>query len=174
MPLPSPSEAPDPGEADPPRIDLQSDHYFMGEALRQAARAYAAEEVPIGAVIVREGRVIARAFNQVELLKDATAHAEMLAITQAEAALGDWRLTDCTLYVTKEPCPMCAGALVHARLRRVVFGAPDPKAGCAGGALNLLQFPTFNHRCEIAAGIREEECRQLLKSFFAEQRARSE
>lgn len=154
-----------------PIIDLESDHYFMGEALRQAVRAFDAEEVPVGAVIVRDHRIIARAFNQVETLKDATAHAEMLAITQAESAVGDWRLNDCTLYVTKEPCPMCAGALVHARLGRVVFGAPDPKAGCAGGALNLLQFPTFNHRCEITAGIREEECRSLLKAFFVQQRS---
>lgn len=156
-----------------PIIDLQSDHYFMGEALRQAARAYEAQEVPIGAVIVREGRIIARAFNQVELLKDATAHAEMLAVTQAEEAQGDWRLTDCTLYVTKEPCPMCAGAIVHVRLARVVFGASDPKAGAAGSALNLLQFPTLNHRCSITQGVREPECRGLLQNFFAEQRRKS-
>ena len=151
-------------------IDLHSDDYFMGEALRQAAKAYAAGEVPVGAVIVREGRVIARAFNQVELLKDATAHAEMLALTQAEQAVGDWRLTDCTLYVTKEPCPMCAGAVVHTRLARVVFGAEDPKGGAAGGAMNLLQFPTLNHRCEILAGLRREECRTLLQNFFSDQR----
>lgn len=156
--------------ADEPIIVLQSDHFFMGEALRQAARAYQAEEVPVGAVIVREGRIIARAFNQVELLKDATAHAEMLAVTQAEAAVGDWRLTGCTLYVTKEPCPMCAGAVVHARMARVVFGVGDPKAGAAGGVLNLLQFPGFNHRCEITPGVREEECRSLLRSFFLERR----
>src|SRR5512140_2796720 len=141
-----------------PIIDLQSDHYFMGEALRQATRAYAAEEVPVGAVIVRAGRVIARAYNQVELLKDATAHAEMLAITQAEGAMGDWRLTDATLFVTKEPCPMCAGAIVHVRLQRVVFGAPDPKGGAAGSLLNLLQMPTLNHRCAITSGVRDEEC----------------
>jgi tRNA(adenine34) deaminase len=153
-----------------PIIDLQSDHYFMGEALRQATRAYEAEETPIGAVVVREGRIIARAFNQVELLKDATAHAEMLALTQAEQSLGDWRLNECTLYVTKEPCPMCAGAIVHVRLARVVFGVRDPKAGAAGSALNLLQFPTLNHRCEITAGVREPECRSLLQTFFAEQR----
>jgi tRNA(adenine34) deaminase len=159
---------------DDPIIDLQSDHYFMGEALRQAARAYEAEEVPVGAVIVRNGRIIARASNQVELLKDATAHAEMLAITQAEEAVGDWRLNDCTLYVTKEPCPMCAGAIVHVRFARVVFGASDPKAGAAGSALNLLQFPSLNHRCEITRGVREEECRQLLLSFFAEQREKNE
>jgi tRNA(adenine34) deaminase len=138
--------------------------------LRQAARAYEAGEVPIGAVVVREGRIIGRAFNQVELLKDATAHAEMLALTQAEGAVGDWRLTDCTLYVTKEPCPMCAGAVVHVRLARVVFGAADPKAGAAGSALNLLQFPSLNHRSEITAGVRDSECRMLLQSFFAEQR----
>src|SRR5688572_17495633 len=147
-----------------PIIDLQSDHYFMGEALRQAAKAYEAEEVPIGAVVVREGRVIARAFNQVELLKDATAHAEMLAVTQAESVVGDWRLTDCTLYVTKEPCPMCAGAIVHVRLARVVFGVVDPKAGAAGSVMNLLQFPTLNHKSQITRGVREAECRALLRS----------
>jgi tRNA(adenine34) deaminase len=155
---------------DEPIIDLQSDHYFMGEALRQAARAWEAEEVPVGAVIVRGGRIIARAYNQVELLKDATAHAEMLAMTQAEEAAGDWRLTDCTLYVTKEPCPMCAGAMVHVRLARVVYGALDDKGGAAGSALNLLQFPTLNHRCEITKGVREAECRALLREFFAERR----
>jgi tRNA(adenine34) deaminase len=156
---------------DEPIIDLQSDHYFMGEAIRQALRAYEAEEVPVGAVVVREGRIIARAFNQVEMLRDATAHAEMLAITQAEECVGDWRLNDCTLYVTKEPCPMCAGAVVHARLARVVFGASDVKAGAAGSVLNLLQFPTLNHRSEITSGVRGEECRNLLQTFFAEKRA---
>ena len=159
--------------ADVPIIDLQSDHYFMGEALRQAKRAYSAEEVPVGVVIVREGSIIARAYNQVELLKDATAHGEMLAITQAEEVVADRRLNDCTLYVTKEPCPMCAGAIVLARLGRVVFGATDVKAGAAGGVLNLLQYPTFNHRCEITSGVREAECRSLLQSFFVEQRAKN-
>ena len=158
---------------DEPLIDLQSDHYFMGEALRQARRAFESEEVPVGAVVVRAGRIIARAFNQVELLRDATAHAEMLALTQAEQAVGDWRLTDCTLYVTKEPCPMCAGAIVHVRLARIVFGVGDPQGGAAGGALNLLQHPALNHRCEITGGVREVECRSLLKSFFARQRARA-
>jgi tRNA(adenine34) deaminase len=155
-----------------PIIDLQSDHYFMGEALRQATRSYEIEEVPIGAIIVREGQIIARAHNQVELLKDATAHAEMLAITQAEEAIGDWRLNECTLYVTKEPCPMCAGAIVHVRLGRVVFGAADPKAGAAGSAMNLLDFPTLNHRSQITRGVREPECRTLLQAFFLEQRER--
>jgi tRNA(adenine34) deaminase len=154
-----------------PIIDLHSDHYFMGEALRQALKAFEAEEVPVGAVVVRGGRIIARAFNQVELLKDATAHAEMLAITAAEEAVGDWRLNDCTLYVTKEPCPMCAGAIVHVRFGRVVFGAPDAKGGAAGSALNLLQWPTLNHRCEITPGVREAECRDLLRTFFQQRRA---
>ena len=154
-----------------PIIDLHSDDYFMGEALRQAAKAYERGEVPVGAVVVRGGRIIARAYNQVETLNDATAHAEMLALTQAESAVGDWRLTDCTLYVTKEPCPMCAGAVVHTRLERVVFGAGDPKGGAAGGALNLLQFPTLNHQCTITPGVRLDECRNLLRSFFGEQRA---
>lgn len=152
-------------------VDLEADQHFMGEALRQAARAYAAGEVPVGAVIVQSGRLVARAFNQVELLKDATAHAEMLALTMAEGAVGDWRLADCTLYVTKEPCPMCAGAIVHCRLARVVFGASDLKGGAAGGAMNVLQFPTLNHRCEITSGVRAEEAAGLLKSFFAERRA---
>jgi tRNA(adenine34) deaminase len=158
--------------AEEPIIDLESDHYFMGEALRQAVKAYEAEEVPVGAVVVRNGRIIARAYNQVELLKDATAHAEMLAITQAESVVGDWRLNDCTLFVTKEPCPMCAGAIVHVRFARVVYGARDAKAGAAGSAINLLQFPTLNHHAEITRDVREPECRALLQNFFAEQRAK--
>ena len=152
-------------------MDLDADHLFMGEALRQAQKAFRAGEVPVGAVIVRGERIIARAWNQVELLKDATAHAEMLVITMAQEDVGDWRLTDCTLYVTKEPCPMCAGALVHCRLARVVFGAADPRGGAAGGALNLLQFPGLNHRCEITAQVRSEESAQLLRSFFRARRA---
>ncbi|MGV3774172.1 MAG: tRNA adenosine(34) deaminase TadA [Verrucomicrobiales bacterium] len=151
-------------------IDLQSDQYFMGEALRQAVRAYDAEEVPVGAVIVRQGRIIARAFNQVETLRDATAHAEMLAITQAEEVVGDWRLNDCTLYVTKEPCPMCAGAIVHVRFERVVFGIGDPKGGAAGGVMNLLQWPTLNHKSQITQGVRAAECKTLLQNFFLERR----
>ena len=149
-----------------PIIDLNSDAYLLGEALRQARRAYKVDEVPIGAVIAREGVIIARAFNQVETLKDATAHAEMLAITQAESALGDWRLNECDLYVTKEPCPMCAGAIVLARLRRVVFGCPDPKGGGAGGLFNILQNPALNHRCELTQGVKLDECRGILREFF--------
>jgi tRNA(adenine34) deaminase len=153
-------------------IDLESDVFFMREALRMAVRAYEAEEVPIGAVVVREGRIIARACNQVELLKDATAHAEMLALTQAEAAQGDWRLNDCDLFVTKEPCPMCAGALVHVRIRRVVFGCADPRGGAAGGLLNLLQNPSLNHQADITGGILGEECANLLQTFFRDKRSR--
>ena len=151
-------------------MEFSSDEYFMREALRQARRALAADEVPIGAVVVREGEIIARAWNQVEMLKDATAHAEMLAITQAEAAVGDWRLTDCDLYVTKEPCPMCAGAIVHSRLRRVIFGCPDPKCGGAGGLVNLLQMPELNHRCDTTSGILADECAGMLKDFFRARR----
>src|SRR5213076_2647485 len=134
-------------------IELLTDDDFMREALRQAKKAYNADEVPVGAVVVREGKIIGRAYNQVEMLKDATAHAEMLAITQAEAAVGDWRLNECDLYVTKEPCAMCAGALVHVRMRRVIFGCGDPRGGAAGGILNLLQMPGLNHRCEITTGV---------------------
>jgi len=151
-------------------IEPPSDEYFMREALRQALKAGKADEVPVGAVIVRAGKVIARAHNQVELLKDATAHAEMLALTQAEAGVGDWRLTDCDLYVTKEPCAMCAGAIVHTRVRRVIFGCADPAAGAAGSVINLLQMPTLNHRCDIAAGVLQDECAEILQSFFRERR----
>ena len=152
-------------------LEQQTDLSFMREALRQAQKAFAAEEVPVGAVVVHAGRVIARAHNQVELLKDATAHAEMLAITQAEAAVADWRLNDCDLYVTKEPCPMCAGALVHARIRRVIFGCADDRGGAAGSIINLLQMPTLNHRCEITSGVRGDECAELIRSFFRARRS---
>ena len=146
------------------------DEYFMREALRQAQKAYAADEVPVGAVVVREGKIIGRAHNQVELLKDATAHAEMMALTQAEAAVGDWRLTDCDLYVTKEPCVMCAGAIVHTRIRRVIFGCADTSAGAAGSMMNLLQMPTLNHRCEITSGVLQNECATILQDFFRKRR----
>ncbi len=156
-----------------PLIDLNSDDFFMLEALRQAERAAAAHEVPVGAVIVKEGRIIARAYNQVETLRDATAHAEMLALTQAASVVDDWRLNGCDLYVTKEPCPMCAGAIVHARLRRVIYGAPDPRGGAAGGLLNLLQMQELNHRCEITGGVQLEACRALLREFFLHRRGES-
>jgi tRNA(adenine34) deaminase len=151
-------------------IDLESDAYFMGEALRLARRAAEADEVPVGAVVTHRGGIIARAYNQVEILKDATAHAEMLAITQAESVIGDWRLNECEIYVTKEPCPMCAGAIIHTRFARVIFGCPSPKDGAGGSLLNILQHPALNHRCEITSGVRLDECRELLRSFFLEKR----
>src|SRR3954468_3549274 len=156
------------------QIMSEGDAGFMREALRQARKAYAAEEVPVGAVVVREGRILARAYNQVELLKDATAHAEMLALTQAEAAIGDWRLVDCDLYVTKEPCPMCAGAVVHTRIRRVIFGCADVRAGAAGTVMNLLQHNALNHHCQITSGILENECASLLQDFFRKKRTKDQ
>ena len=155
-------------------LEPSSDESFMREALRMAQKAYDANEVPVGAVVVHEGRIIARACNQVELLKDATAHAEMLALTQAEAAVGDWRLIDCDLYVTKEPCAMCAGAVVHTRVRRVIFGCADPSAGAAGSVMNLLQIPQWNHRCDIVSGILQDECAAILQNFFRQRRDEQE
>ena len=152
-------------------IDL--DEVWMDQALGEARRAYRAKEVPIGAVVVREGAVIGRGWNQVETLRDATAHAEMIALTAAQQAIGDWRLEGCTLYVTKEPCPMCAGAIVHCRPDAVVVGVPDPKGGATGGWINLLDSaPPLNHRCDVKMGVRHEESVALLKSFFREARER--
>lgn len=152
-------------------FDMSSDDFYMQQALREARKAYAATEVPIGAVIVKDGRIIARGWNQVETLKDATAHAEMLALTSAQQVIGDWRLEGCTLYVTKEPCPMCAGAIVHCRPDRVVFGCSDPKAGAAGGWINLLDSnPPLNHKCEITKDVMLDECLGIVQSFFREAR----
>lgn len=154
-------------------FDSTSDEYFMQQALREAWKSYQAAEVPCGCVIVKDGQVIARARNQVETLKDATAHAEMLALTSAQSVVGDWRLTGCTLYVTKEPCPMCAGAIVHCRPDRVVFGCADEKGGAAGGWINLLNAnPPLNHACEITGGVMVNECLGMLQQFFREARAR--
>ena len=150
---------------------MDLDETFMHQALRLAMKARAADEVPVGAVVVREGKIISRAYNQVELLKDATAHAEMLALTAAEAAVGDWRLTDCDLYVTKEPCPMCAGAIVHTRIRRVIFGCTDIRAGAGGTVMNLLQNHALNHRCQITSGVLQNECASILQDFFRQKRA---
>jgi len=152
-------------------IDPPSDEHYMRDALRLAVKAYEADEVPVGAIVVRAGRIIGRAYNQIELLKDATAHAEMLALTQAEAAVVDWRLIDCDLYVTKEPCVMCAGALVHVRIRRLIFGCADPRSGAAGGMINLLQHPALNHHCEITSGVLQNECAAILQDFFQKKRA---
>ncbi|MFT5126952.1 MAG: tRNA(adenine34) deaminase [Rhodothermales bacterium] len=148
----------------------RDDNAFMRMALREAQRAYDADEVPVGAIVVMNKQVIARAHNQVELLKDATAHAEMLAITQAASTAGDWRLTEATLYVTKEPCAMCAGAMVNTRLKRVVFGVTDPRSGAAGSALDVTGFPGMLHRVEVLAGVMQEDCLGMLQDFFAAKR----
>jgi tRNA(adenine34) deaminase len=142
----------------------------MRLALREAEAAAAEDEVPIGAVILRGGQVIAAAHNQREQLRDPTAHAEMIAITQAAGVLGDWRLEGCTLYVTLEPCPMCAGAIVLARIPRVVYGAADPKAGAAQSLFQLLSDARLNHRAEVTAGVLAEECGKLLSRFFEQKR----
>jgi tRNA(adenine34) deaminase len=144
----------------------QADASYMGEALREARKAGEKGEVPVGAVVVCEGQVIARAHNQVELLQDATAHAEMLALTQAQAGMENWRLEACTLYVSKEPCPMCAGAIIHTRVGRVVYGIGDPKAGALGGAFDLQAVKGLNHRFAVTKGIREGESLELLQAFF--------
>jgi tRNA(adenine34) deaminase len=147
------------------------DERWMREALKQALYAREDGEVPVGAVIVHRGRLIARAHNQRERLKDPTAHAEMIALTQAAAALDRWRLAGCTLYVTLEPCAMCAGAMVLARIDRVVYAAADPKAGACGSLMNLVQDPRLNHRVEVAAGVLAEEAGPLLRDFFQQRRA---
>jgi tRNA(adenine34) deaminase len=154
--------------------DMQPDEVFMREALRLAEKARAAEEVPVGAIVVREGKIISRGYNQVELLNDATAHAEMLALTSAEAAVGNWRLSDCDLYITKEPCPMCAGAIVHTRIRRVIFGCPDVRAGAAGSVVNLLQHTSLNHQSQITGGVLQNECAAILQDFFRKKRAKTD
>lgn len=153
---------------------MQPDEILMREALRLAEKARMAKEVPVGAIVVRDGKIISRGYNQVELLKDATAHAEMLALTAAEAAVGDWRLIDCDLYVTKEPCPMCAGAIVHTRIRRVIFGCPDVRAGAAGTVMNVVDNASLNHRCQITGDVLQNECAVILQDFFREKRAKSD
>ena len=150
---------------------ISSDEHFMQRALELAARASTHDEVPVGAVLVRDGAILAEACNEVETRQDATAHAEMLALAEAQALLKTWRLTGTTLYVTKEPCPMCAGALAHVRVDRIVFGVGDPKAGACGGAFNLFDLPGLNHRCEISPGVRRDESLALLQDFFRQRRA---
>jgi tRNA(adenine34) deaminase len=146
------------------------DEYFMRLALREAERAPGHEDVPVGTVIAREGEVIAATTNERELRGDPTAHTEILALREAAQAVGSWRLTDCVVYVTLEPCAMCAGAMVLARIPRVVYGAPDPKAGAAGSVLDVLGEPRLNHRPEVAGGLLAEESASLLRAFFAERR----
>ena len=146
------------------------DKKYMKEALKQAKKAYDKLETPIGCVIVYEGKIISRGYNRRNVDKNTLAHAELAAIKKASRKLGDWRLEGCTMYVTLEPCPMCAGAIVQARITRVVIGCMNPKAGCAGSVLNLLQMDGFNHKVEIETGILEEECSQLMSGFFRELR----
>ena len=143
---------------------------YMRAAIRQAKRAYAINEVPIGCVIVRGGKIIARGYNRRNTDKNTLSHAELTAIKKAAKKCGDWRLEDCTMYVTLEPCPMCAGAIVQSRMERVVIGAKNPKAGCAGSVVNLLQMEGFNHQAEVSFGLLEEECSALLSSFFRQLR----
>ncbi len=149
-----------------PSALVRDDRYFMALAYNEAVEAWKEDEVPIGAVIVRDGEVIASAHNRTASSNDPTAHAEMLAITQAAGTLNDWRLNECTLYVTKEPCPMCSGASVMARLGRVVFAWGDPKMGCLGGAFPVHELPKLNHRVQVVSGIMEDECRAILQAYF--------
>lgn len=149
---------------------MNKDEFYMGKALEEAQIAYAVGEIPIGAVIIYKKKAIARAYNLRESLPDATAHAEVLAIEKACRALGIWRLTGCTLYVTVEPCPMCAGAIVNSRLDRVVYGCDDPKAGAVRSLFQIVDNPSLNHSCAVTSGIRANECADLMKRFFREQR----
>jgi tRNA(adenine34) deaminase len=153
---------------------IRDDEQGMRAALREAVASEAADEVPVGCVIVRDGAVVGRGHNQVESLQDATAHAEILAIGAASNALGSWRLSECTLYVTLEPCSMCAGAIILARLGRLVYGATDPKAGACGSVLDVIHERRLNHRVEVVPGVLAEECGGLLKRFFERKRREAE
>lgn len=146
---------------------------YMKEALKLARKAYALGEVPIGCVIVYEGKIIGRGYNRRNTDKNTLSHAEITAIRKASKAMGDWRLEGCTLYVTLEPCQMCAGAIVQARIPEVVMGCMNPKAGCAGSVLNILEMPEFNHQVKVSRGILERECSNMLTTFFTELRARN-
>lgn len=149
---------------------LTEEEKYMKEAIRQAHKAWKLQEVPIGCVIVKDGKIIARGYNRRNTDKNTLAHAELQAIRKAGRAVGDWRLEDCTMYITLEPCQMCAGAIVQARIPRVVIGSRNPKAGCAGSILNLLNIPEFNHQVELTEGVLGEECSAMLKDFFRELR----
>ncbi len=146
---------------------------YMREALKQAQKAYSLGEVPIGCVIVHEGKIIGRGYNRRNTDKNTLSHAEINAIKKASKAIGDWRLEECTIYVTLEPCQMCAGAIVQARIPEAVIGCMNPKAGCAGSILNILEMPEFNHQVTVIRGIMEQECSEMLKTFFAELRIRN-
>jgi tRNA(adenine34) deaminase len=156
-----------------PAAPHSESEYYMGIALREAARALEFEEVPVGAVVVSGGAIVGKAHNQRETLRDPTAHAEMIALTQAAEALGTWRLGDATMYVTLEPCPMCAGAIVNARLGRLVFGARDPKAGACGSLYDIVRDGRLNHRVPVVEGVRAEECGEVLRAFFRARRKKA-
>lgn len=153
-------------------MKLTADEKYMKEAIRQAKKAWALEEVPIGCVIVYEGKIIARGYNRRNTDKNTLSHAELNAIKKASKKMGDWRLEGCTMYITLEPCQMCAGAIVQARVSRVVVGSMNPKAGCAGSVLNILQMKEFNHQVELEIGVLQEECSKMLSDFFKELRAK--
>lgn len=153
---------------------MTEDEKYMREAIRQAKKAYQREETPIGCVIVSGGRIIARGYNKRNWKKHTLAHAELIAIHKASRVVGDWRLEDCTMYITLEPCPMCAGAIVQARIPRVVIGSMNAKAGCAGSVVNLLQMPGLNHQAEIVTGVLGEECSQIMTGFFKELRRKKQ
>ncbi|MCX7746025.1 MAG: tRNA adenosine(34) deaminase TadA [Clostridia bacterium] len=146
--------------------------WFMNEALKEAQKAYVKDETPVGAVIVKDGKIIARGHNEKELKTDPTLHAEMTAIRKACKKLGSWRLNDCDMYVTLEPCAMCAGAIIQARVGKLYIGTPDPKAGAVGSVINVLGVERFNHKVEVVEGILQDECSMILKSFFKELRTR--
>lgn len=149
---------------------MNENEKYMREAIKQAKKAYAIGQVPIGCVIVYEGKIIGRGYNRRTIDKNPLAHAELIAIKKASKKMGDWRLEDCTLYVTLEPCQMCSGAIVQARMKKVVVGCMNPKAGCAGSILNLLQVEQFNHQVELEIGVLQEECSLMMKNFFKELR----
>lgn len=155
---------------DDPFSEINPHQFYMQKAIQQAIAAYECDEVPVGAIIVHDTRIIGAAHNQRIQLHDPTAHAEMLAITQAAESLGDWRLEGCTLYVTLEPCPMCAGAILQSRIPNVVFGATDAKGGAVLSQFQLLSDDRLNHRCDIVSGVMGDECGQLLTAFFQEKR----
>lgn len=152
---------------------MTQDEKYMKEAIRQAKKAYALNEVPIGCVIVCQNKIIGRGYNRRTIDKNTLAHAELIAIKKASKKMGDWRLEECTMYVTLEPCQMCSGAIVQSRMKKVVIGCMNPKAGCAGSILNLLQMEEFNHQVELEIGILEEECSRLMKEFFKELRKKN-
>ena len=152
-------------------MDIQPNDFFMELALQQARAAFELDEVPVGAIIVQGDRIVGAAHNRCEQLRDPTAHAEIMAITQAAEAIGDWRLENCVLFTTLEPCIMCSGAILNARIPRVVFGAMDPKGGAVGSLFNLLNDQRLNHRCEITEGVCRKECGKILTDFFAQKRA---